>query len=45
MQDTHKEHEMTKVLTRSLIHADTSGVLFRSAPLLRKSLLLFLGFG
>jgi hypothetical protein len=43
MQATHEEHEMTKVLIGNLIHADTSGVPFRSVPLLRKSLLLFFG--
>jgi len=43
MQATHEEHEMTKVLTGNLIHADASAVLFRSTPILRKSLLLFFG--
>jgi Carboxypeptidase regulatory-like domain/TonB dependent receptor len=43
MQAAHKEHEMTQILNRDPIHADTSGVPPRSPGMLRKSLLLFLG--
>jgi hypothetical protein len=43
MKATNKEHKMTKILTRTLIDADTRDVLSRSSQMLRKSLVLFLG--